>query len=208
MALVPAARFIPELGFDSAPQAAVHERHEELRAPRFNSMAAKAASRIEEAYRGGFAAGRSEAEAEYARTLEEQRDFYAQQLTLERYAWANREAGQLAEQIAGGLKEIENRLGETVARVLRPFLVDAIHRLAVAELCEALDALIGANEGISLEIFGPEDLLQLLRDKLGGMNVAATFTPSESADVRVVAGQTVLETRLAAWMKKVEESVS
>jgi cytidylate kinase len=40
------------------------------------------------------------------------------------------------------------------------------------------------------------------------MNVAATFTPSESADVRVVAGQTVLETRLAAWMKKVEESVS
>ncbi|NJM33868.1 MAG: hypothetical protein HC850_03225 [Rhodomicrobium sp.] len=208
MAPVPASKFIPELGFDSLPQSARQERDGEPSAPRFASIAAKAASRIEEAYRSGFAAGRAEAEAEFAQTLEEHDDRHAQQIALERYAWANREADKLAVKIEAGLKEIEGRLGEIVARVLRPFLVEAIHRQAVAELGEALDALIGANEGVSLEIFGPEDLLQLLRDKLGSMNVAAIFTPSESVDVRVVAGQTVLETCLGTWMKKIEECVS
>ena len=53
---------------------------------------------------------------------------------------------------------------------------------------------------MTLEIFGPEDLLQLIREKLRDRNVAALFSPGDDVDVRVVAGQTILETSLGVWM--------
>ena len=207
MAPVPAARFIPEFGAENRPPVRKRETEPSPDSPHFATLAAKTESRIEESYQQGFAAGRDEALAEIESKLDEQRAYYAQQLTIERYAWANREAEKLGEEIGTGLKQIESRLGEIVARILRPFLAEAVHKRAIAELCEALEALIGSNEGITLEISGPEDLLQLLREKLGSRNVAALFTPADGVDVRVVAGQTVLETCLGTWMKRIEESV-
>ncbi len=139
--------------------------------------------------------------------LEELRAYHAQQLDVERLTWVNRESEQLAEQIAGGLKEIENRLADIVARILRPFVSEAIHVQAIDELLLALDAVLGADEGVTLEISGPDDLLQILREKLRSKNVAVLFTANEHTDIRVVAGQTVLETCLGTWMKRVEERI-
>jgi hypothetical protein len=44
-----------------------------------------------------------------------------------------------------------------------------------------------------------------VHEKLEGKNVTAEFKPSAGVEVRVVAGQTVIETCLGTWMKKVEE---
>ena len=104
-----------------------------------------------------------------------------------------------------GLREISTHLGDLTARILRPFLADAAYRQAIAELFVALEAMIGKEEGITLEIFGPEDLLQPLRDKLSSKNIAAVFTPTETVDVRVIAGQTILETCHRHLDGKVEE---
>ena len=54
---------------------------------------------------------------------------------------------------------------------------------------------------------GPEDLLQALRGELSGKAWAATYLPSGEPDVRITAGQTILETRLGAWAAKIEEAL-
>jgi hypothetical protein len=155
---------------------------------------------MDDAYERGVAAGKAAALAEIDTKLEAERVYYAQQLELERFTWANREAEKLAEQLASGMREIETNIASVTARILKPFLAETAHQLAIAELLQALELLIGKNNGMTIEIFGPEDLLQLIREKLRDRNVAALFSPGSEVDVRVIAGQTILETNLGAWM--------
>lgn len=157
---------------------------------------------MEDAYERGVAAGKAAVLAEIETRLETERVYYAQQLELERFTWANREAEKLAEQFASGLRTIETEIADVTARILKPFLAETALQKGVAELLEALDLLINKNQGVTIEIFGPEDLLQLIREKLRDRNVAALFSPGDDVDVRVVAGQTILETGLGAWMEQ------
>lgn len=208
MAPLPAARFIPEFGAEPRkpvfPMPAKTLAFEE---PRFEPVSVKTVLDKDDAYDRGFAAGKAEALKELEKRLEEQRDYHNQQLTLERFTWGKRESDKLAAQIGDGLKEIEARISGIVARILRPFIAEAIHRQAISELTSALEALLGANEGVTLEISGPEDLLQLLREKLRDRNITVLYKPGKDMDVRIVVGQTVLETCLGTWMRKVEEHV-
>ena len=50
------------------------------------------------------------------------------------------------------------------------------------------------------------DVLDALREQLSGKTTAVTYTPSDDCDVRIVAGQATLETRLKDWMAKLDEA--
>lgn len=200
MAPISAAKFITEFGAEDKlkepPYAWPTQKQMFNAAP----ASARTAPRGDDAYERGLAAGKAAILADVETRLEAERVYYAQQLELERFTWANREAEKLAEQFAAGIREIETNVANITARILKPFLAENAHRQAIAELLEALEILIGKNQGMTLEIFGPEDLLQLIREKLRDRNVAAIFSPGDDVDVRVVAGQTILETSLGAWM--------
>lgn len=208
MPYLPAAKFIPEYGAtDPDGDGYTPGAGAAFKEPSFTSVSARSVKNPDDAYLRGYEAGKSAALAEFEDRLEKERDQHIRQLELERFTWANRETELLAGQIGDGLKDVEVRLANTVARVLRPFLSETIQSHAIAELLSALEMLLGADEGITLEISGPEDLLQLLREKLNGRNVTVLFTPASGTEVRVVAGQTILETVLGQWMRRVEERV-
>lgn len=201
MAPISAGKFITEFGAEGKPkeqQAYVWPGQKQM----FNSVPAgvRTAPRADDAYERGVAAGKAAILADIETRLEAERVYHAQQLELERFTWANREAEKLAKLFAAGIHEIETNIADVTARILKPFLAESAHRQAIAELLQALEVLIGKNQGITLEVFGPEDLLQLIREKLRDRNVAAQFTPSPEMDVRVVVGHTILETSLGAWM--------
>ena len=200
MATISAAKFITE--FDAEGKAHEKPYAWPTQSKMFNAVPAalKNLPRTDDPYARGMAAGKAAALAEIETRLEAERAYHTQQLELERYTWVNREAEKLAEQVGTGLHAIEANIANVTARILKPFLAENAHRRAIAELLEALETLIGKNHGMTLEIFGPADLLQLIREKLRDRNVAALFTPGEEVDVRVVAGQTILETSLGAWM--------
>lgn len=195
MARISAAKFITEFGAEGKPKETPYVWPTQKQM--FNVAAT---ARSDDAYERGVAAGKAAILADIETRLEAERVYYKQQLELERFTWANREAEKLAELFADGIREIETNVANITARILKPFLAESAHRQAIAELLEALEILIGKNQGMTLEIFGPEDLLQLIREKLRDRNVAALFSPGEGVDVRVVAGQTILETSLGAWM--------
>lgn len=211
MRSLPVNRFIPDIrdnkGQRPAPAPASGPKPMDLGEALIAKGATRPPAKLEDAYARGYDAGRAAALAELQDKLKQQQDYYAQQLSLERYTWANRESEPLAAQIADGLKEMEARIANTVARLLRPFFGEIARTQAVEELVDALEVLLGADEGLRLEVSGPEDLLEMLRGKLGGRNVAVLFAPGEGVEVRVSAGQTLLETNLGQWMKRVEERI-
>ena len=202
MAPISAAKFIAEFGTEGKPQEAPYVWPTQKQAFNVAAASARTAPRIDDAYERGLAAGKAAIMADIETRLEAERVYYAQQLELERFTWANREAEKLAEMFAAGIREIETNVVNVTARILKPFLGERAHRQAIAELLEALELLIGKDQGMTLEIFGPDDLLQLIREKLRDRNVAALFSPRDGVDVRVVAGHTILETSLGAWMDK------
>jgi hypothetical protein len=163
---------------------------------------------IDESYERGLQEGKAAGLAELEAKLEEQRLFYEHRQELERCTWANRETEVLARQLQDGLREIENTVANTVARVLEPFLIESMREQAIAMLVETLDTLLTKGEGTKLEIYGQEDLLQLLREKLINQGIKASFIPANISDLRVKVGQTVIETQLAAWISKFEEVVN
>jgi hypothetical protein len=162
--------------------------------------------RVTAAYAKGLEEGRAEAQAQWSRKLDEQRAFHEKQLSVERLTWANREADKLAQQLETAVGRLKTEIADTAAELLRPFLIAAAHQRAMEGLVAALEQLLAKDEGVALEIAGPEDLLHLLRQRLSGKNMAVVFTPAEGPEVRATAGQTVLETQLGLWIAKVEEA--
>ena len=98
-------------------------------------------------------------------------------------------------------------MAETTARVLEPFLRAELRRQAIADLRAELEVLLRKDAGIGISVAGPEDLLQALRDRLSGTSCAVTYLANTEPDVRIAAGQTILETRLEAWAAKIAEAV-
>ena len=131
---------------------------------------------------------------------------FAAQLAAERQEWATGTGEELANRLLAAVQEFEGRVAETTARILKPFLAAELHRQAIAELQASLDMLMATDSGVSLSISGPADVLEALRGQLSGKTATVTYTPSDDCDVRIVAGQAVLETRLKGWMAKLDEA--
>lgn len=207
----PASKFLADIG-PKKPAAPETARPSDRSTPEPLQLFAVAdknspAQRVAAAHARGFTAGLGAAEEEWKARLDKQQEFHEKQLALERFTWASREGEQLAEQLASGLIALQTAIGDAVAEVLKPFLIGAIQARAVSDLMQAIEVVLQKDEGIALEIAGPEDLLQLLREKLSGKNIAILFAPGEGPEVRIVAGHTVMETQLQNWIAKIDESL-
>jgi hypothetical protein len=163
-------------------------------------------ARLAESHARGHAEGRAAAQAEFAAKLDAQQKEFEQRLAAARQGWAAAEGNALGEALVRAMKDLEARLAETTARVLQPFLGSEIRRVAVAELVTAVETILARDKAARVEIVGPDDLLGIVRARLPD-KVPATFTSCDTIDVRVTVDQTVLETRLGAWMAAIEEAV-
>ena len=201
MSAAPIARYLLELDPDNDAGATPSSG-----AGNAASEASRAAM-IEEAHAQGFESGKAAAEAEFAGRLEEREQHFRNELAAAREAWAQQESGQIAERLVKGLEEIEARLAETTARILQPFLGAELQRRAIADLVESLSVLRAQEQVASINVSGAGDLLEALRAQLEGRFGNVAYQPGEAGDVRVTLGQTVLETRIGAWMARIEEAM-
>jgi hypothetical protein len=209
MSATPAAAYLVEFGGDGDVE----------RRPTFVPLArasgrstAEAASHGIEAVRAsGYASGEAAARAELEAELAELRQAHGRQLAAERRAWVNGEAEKLDQRLASGLAELEASIAQTAARVLEPFLRAELRRQAIADLHSALETLLAKEGGLSVTVGGPEDLLQALRERLAGglagKAASVSYEVNAEPDVRIAAGHSILETRLGAWVAKIEGAV-
>jgi hypothetical protein len=199
MTAIPLARFLVDFGVDADHRA--DGSHQGMRAEA--AAIANAKARIAESRDQGYAEGRAAAEAEFAAKLDLHQKDFEQQLATARQNWAATEGNVLSDAFVRALQELEARLAATTARILLPFLASEVRHAAVAELVTTIETILARNQAARIEISGPDDLLGVLRSRLAD-KVTATFTTSQSCDVRVVIDQTTLETRFGAWIAAIE----
>lgn len=164
---------------------------------------APAVNLLDDAYRRGHAAGLAEGEAMVA----EERVRSAIRLGEERAKWSDQQAVAIVSGFEAACREIETNIASSVARILLPFLADAVRDKAIGSLVEQIAALTGNSPVPVFKITGPGELLDLVRAKLeAARRTGIEYEAAESFEVRVVADQTVIETQISAWSERLKEA--
>ena len=158
---------------------------------------------LDDAYRRGYAAGLGDGDAKLA----EERVRSAVRLGEERAKWSDQQAVAIVNGFAAACRELETSVARSVARILQPFLVDAVRDKAVEALVQQIAALTFNSPVPVFRITGPTDLLDLVRTQLDATGrTGIEYQVAEAAEVRVVADQTVIETQISAWTVRLKEA--
>jgi hypothetical protein len=201
---IPIAQYLNQFGrAEPTPADRVH-RDSVLLRPRVLSTPADTEARVAEAYARGKMDGLEIARADAAAALSlEQTDREAQENAW-RLAWKVNEIAQFAEKIEGAMAAIEDRLAQSVARILKPFLVEERVKHITDALSENLSKILSRDTPALLKITGPEALLSVLRDQLSSQSVAVEYVAAEGLDVTIEANQTIIKSQLQAWIDHIE----
>jgi hypothetical protein len=209
MSAVPAAPYLAEF----------HRDADASRRPVFSPLSREGtrdeaepiAAKIERARAAGFASGEAAARAALDAQLVDLKAAHGRELAAERQAWVHGEAETLEKRLASGLGALERSIAQAAARALAPFLQAEVRRQAIADLGAELEQLLAGGEAIGVSVTGPEDLLQALRERLACSPLARagsiTYAANAEPDVRIVVGDSLLQTRLAAWVRRIEEAL-
>lgn len=158
---------------------------------------------LEDTYRRGHAAGVAEGEARLA----EERVRSAIRLGEERAKWSDQQAVAIVNGFEAACREIETNIASSVARILLPFLAEAVRDKAIGSLVEQIAALTGNSPVPVFKVTGPRELLDLVRAQLeASRRTGIAYEPAETFEVRVVADQTVIETQISAWSERLNEA--
>jgi hypothetical protein len=158
---------------------------------------------LEDAYRRGHAAGVAEGDARVA----EERVRSAIRLGEERAKWSDQQAVAIVSGFETACREIESNIASSVARILLPFLADAVRDKAIESLVEQIAALTGNSPVPVFKVTGPRELLDLVRTQLeASRRTGIEYEAAETPEVRVVADQTVIETQISVWSERLKDA--
>lgn len=158
-----------------------------------------------EAEARGREAGHAAAREAAAREMADAERRFEERLAATRAEWAEHEAARLSDALTHAMTELEGRLSAALVPILLPFLRGAVERQALDELEGLMGPILAREDRPVLKISGPADLLERLKARLGDPP-ACVFEAAEVADLRVVAGETVLETQIRAWAARLGQS--
>jgi len=198
----PVARYLVQ--FDSPQPAEVPgENHHAAKCPEEPEPEVPSVL-LQAAREEGKAEGYAKAQAEYEAKIQQEQAAHAAHLAAERDRWVRQEGERLSGSIKAIFAEIEAKLAGSVMRVLTPFVTDALRHRTVDLLSGHIRILLDGGQNPLVEIHGPEDLLNALREKLGAAAAAISYFPEDSADVRIIADQTLIESQLEAWHERIK----
>ncbi|MCK1388067.1 hypothetical protein [Bradyrhizobium sp. 21] len=164
---------------------------------------APSANLLDDAYRRGHSAGVAEGDARIA----EERVRSAIRLGEERAKWSDQQAVAIVDGFEMACREIETNIASSVARILLPFLADAVRDKAIGSLVEQIAALTGNSPVPVFKVTGPSELLDLVKTQLEkARRTGIEYEAADTFEVRVVADQTVIETRITAWSERLKEA--
>ena len=104
-------------------------------------------------------------------------------------------------------REIETNIASSVARILLPFLADAVRDKAIGSLVEQIAALTSIRRCRCSGSPDPSELsISSGRNSDLAGRTGIEYEAADTVEVRVVADQTVIETQISAWMDRLKEA--
>lgn len=158
---------------------------------------------LEDTYRRGHTAGLAEGEAKLA----EERVRSAIRLGEERAKWSDQQAVAIVNGFDSACREIESNIASSVARILLPFLADAVRDKAIESLVEQISMLTSNSPVPAFRVTGPSELIDLVRTQLNlAGRSGVEYRSADTVEVRVLADQTTIETQISTWMDRLKEA--
>ena len=160
-------------------------------------------AQCEDMYARGIVEGRRLAEEEF----ESERANFEAAVAEARAASAEELSAlgaRVGTQIVDSLEEVRTQIADSVAELLKPFLLDAIANRSVAALLDALERLTRDPECPAVEVQGPQALVDAIAARLQSREVAVQASPGPETDVRVRVGRSVIDMRLTEWAAALE----
>jgi hypothetical protein len=168
-------------------------------------------SRLQESYQQGVAEGRSQERHEIDRQTAELSIDFERRLEEARSGFSNALAGQVADEVRNGIERARLEISTHVATALLPILRAGVTRAAITSFVAELGEMVELTEGIAIDVACPRELVELVREALGeamGRRGAPPGSvrclPGDTIEVRVKVNDTVIETRLADWLSRLD----
>jgi hypothetical protein len=209
----PAADFIPSFDLEeidiadiaeAVTEAAEAAQAEEIELPSFLPKTPREPppdldAIFESGRQSGLAEARAESQAQVSRLQQEA----AAALEQARQSWAGDVASQLSAQIPEAFHALGESLADATGRLLRPFLEREMRDAASRALIDQIRPLLAGQDGMLIRVSGPAILLETLRHVFPA-HCAVEFAENDAIDVSIVAGETTIETRIEAWVARLE----
>jgi hypothetical protein len=152
------------------------------------------------AYERGQREGAAAARAEDAEATALAQAAAQRQALEERAEFEVNQYARLADVIATGLAEMEDRVAASVTRILAPLLSSEMSKRIVDELRDDIGRLCSDASPAIVKIRGPQRLLDTLRDRVAKLPVECEFVlEEEDVEATVEAQHTVIRTQLRPW---------
>jgi hypothetical protein len=169
------------------------------------------ASRLQDSYQQGVAAGRAQERQQIETETAELSIDFERRLEEAKGRFSKALAEQLADEMRVGIERARLAISTHVATALVPFLRAGITQAAVASFVAELSDMVELTEGMTIDVACPRDLAEPLREALGdamGRRGAPPGSlrciPGDVTEVRVKINDTVIETRLADWLSRLD----
>jgi hypothetical protein len=124
-------------------------------------------------------------------------------------------ADDIARELREGLAEAGGSIAEKVAAILLPLLRDRLTELAIRSFADDLRCMAEDTLSSVIELSGPDELVERLllhfdREpawRAGRAGPEIRLVTSSHPELRVVMDRSVLQTRLAEWLERIEEAM-
>lgn len=158
---------------------------------------------LSDAHTRGVLEGRAAAQVEFDSVTATRAVAFEQKLAAERQKWAAEEGERLSQMISSGIEDLESRISSLVSEVLRSFVGERVRGKAIDELSQTLNTMLTKGEYSKVIVSGPADLTTEVERRLSTHVAGVTFVEAEGVDLVVNADDTILATRIGAWLKAI-----
>ena len=162
---------------------------------------------LSEAYHRGVQQGLDAGKEEAATARAMERAELQKRAVIEKLDFQMNEYARLSESISIGFAEMERRVAQAAAQLLKPLLVEAVSRQIVDELAENVTRLTRSGGIGLLKVRGPERLLSVLKPKIQELAVDVEYVDDGGVEITVAAQSTEIRSELGSWMQLIEDIV-
>jgi hypothetical protein len=146
--------------------------------------------------------------AEHQTELEAERSRHLEEINEMRTRFEQDFSTTLAARFDQLAIEMSETIGEQVARIVAPFLEQALSERMVAQLGTAIAGSLADGEATRIAVSGSPSMFEALSTALGDKAAQLDFSESETFDLTVRLDDTVLSTRLSEWASTLREVLS
>jgi len=171
-----------------------------------------ASARAEEAYARGHDEGRAAAEADHRAELTAMRAGYEERMERSSALFCESLTEKLVSELRRQIDAVHATISDQLVSALLPVLRHVLTEASVRELAGGLGDLLNEAEALTVELRGPQELIDRVIGCLSQSQPPAEprirCVVDETAELRVTANDTVIEARLMDWIKRLTMAVA